>query len=106
MYTYETDLCFDFGADGCEFTVVFEGKIELTDEDRAILFSLLKSVVELDSIVARKMNSYKDYEFELSYITVGSTILFSYCGVNVNSTWEFEFIIEAGDNYSFTSKFE
>ncbi len=106
IYVDDGDLCFDLEEDNCEFTVIFENKTELTETDRAILFSLLKKVVELDTLVAKRMRPYKDYEFELSYIEIGKSVLFSYCGINVNSTWEYEFCVDPSQSYSFTSRFE
>ena len=104
-YIDENDLCYDFGSGNCEFTLIFEGKSELSDMDKLILGKLLDEVVKLDSDVARKMKPYKDYEFELSYITIGKSVLFSYCGINVNSTWESEFNIEVGETCTFRSVF-
>ncbi len=105
-YVDESDLCYDFGAGDCEFTIIFEGRSELTNTDKLILGQLLSKVVELDSEVACKMKPYEDYEFELSYIiAIGTSVLFSYCGVNVNSTWESEFTIEGGENCTFRSVF-
>ncbi|MCG7940575.1 MAG: hypothetical protein N0C88_17240 [Candidatus Thiodiazotropha lotti] len=104
-YVDEGDLCYDFGSGDFEFTLIFEGKSELFDIDKLILGQLLGEVVKLDSEVARKMKPYEDYEFELSYITIGKSVLFSYCGINVNSTWESEFNIEVGETCSFKSVF-
>ncbi len=104
-YEDESDLCYDFGVDDCEFTLIFEGKSELSNMDKLILEQLLGRVVELDSEVASKMKPYKGYEFELSYITIGKSILFCYCGINVNSTWESEFNIEGSENITFKSVF-
>ena len=69
-------------------------------------FQSFGKVVELDALVAKRMRPYEDYEFELSYIEIGESVLFSYCGINVNSTWEYEFLIDAGESYSFTSRFQ
>lgn len=62
-------------------------------------------MVDPDFEIANKMKPHKDYEFELSYITIGESVLFSYCGINVNSTWESGFTIEGGDNCVFKSAF-
>ena len=105
-YIDDGNLCFDIENGDCEFTVIFENKVELNEPDRALLFSLLRNVVELDALVAKSMSPYKDYEFELSYIEIGENILFSYCGINVNSTWEFVFdFIQDGESYNFQSKY-
>ncbi|GAA3564704.1 hypothetical protein [Marinobacter xestospongiae] len=104
-YLDESDLCYDFGTGDCEFTIIFEGRSELTNMDKLILSQLLGKVVELDSEVASKIKPYEDYEFELSYITIGASVLFSYCGVNVNSTWESELTIEDGENCTFRRVF-
>ena len=104
-YEENGDLCFDFGSNDCEFTLVFEGRSSLSEKDNLVLRKLLDSIVDLDFEIANKMKPYRDYEFELSYITIGESVLFSYCGINVNSTWESEFSIEGGDNCIFKSVF-
>ncbi|WDE10645.1 hypothetical protein [Thalassomonas haliotis] len=107
MYTDDSDLCIDLEKDDCEFTVIFKNKTELTEADRALLTCLLEKVVVLDTFVANRMSSSDDYEFELSYVEIGKSVLFSYCGINVNSTWEFEFnAIQEGESYNFKSRFE
>lgn len=104
-YVDECDLCYDVEDGDCEFTIIFEGKSALSESDKLVLGRLLDKVVELDLQIASKMKSYKDYEFELSYITIGKSVLFSYCGINVNSTWESEFTIESGESCIFKSVF-
>lgn len=107
IYIDDSDLCIDLEKDDCEFTVIFENKASLTEEDKTLLFRLLERVMELDYFVANRMSPYKDYEFELSYIKIGKSVLFSYCGINVNSTWEFEFeVVHEGESYGFQSKFK
>lgn len=106
IYFDNGDFCVDLEKDNFGFTVIFEKKTSLTGEDKTLLFSLLEKVVDLDYFVANRMNPYRDYEFELSYIQIGSSVSFSYRGINVNSTWEFEFeIIREDGNYAFKSKF-
>lgn len=97
-YVDESDLCYDIEVDDCEFTIIVEGKSVLSENDKLVLRSLLGKVVELDLQIANKTKSYKDYEFELSYITIGKSVLFGYCGINVNSIWESEFAVESGDS--------
>ena len=104
-YEDEGDLCYDLGVNGYEFTLVFKGKSNLSNKDYILLNELLRNVVDLDFEIANKTKPYKDYEFELSYITIGKTILFSYCGINVNSTWESEFKMEGDENTIFKSVF-
>ena len=104
-YINEGDLCYDVEANDCEFTIIFEGKSALSERDKLILGRLLEKIVELDLQIANKTKPYKDYEFEISYITIGDSVLFSYCGINVNSTWESEFIVEGGNSCIFKSIF-
>ncbi len=105
IYIDDSDLCVDLEKGECEFTVIFENKASLNNDDRALLHSLLEKIVELDFFVANRMSPYEDYEFELSYVEIGKSVLFSYWSINVNSTWEFEFeVIREGEKYDFQSK--
>lgn len=105
-YMDDGDLCFDLEEGDCEFTLIFENKSELNETDKKLLSSLLENIIELDLYVANRMRPHKDYEFELSYIEIRSEVSFSYCGVNVNSTWDFSFIATVNENqYEFHPKY-